>query len=277
MASLALVLPGANPAVVAPAAAGVGKLEPRFHALMQERQIPEPIMLKFVDAEILEIAVFGNVGSSKDKVEEFLKLVIDVDPSLRPAEFALKAKLLTIWESCRTRIEVEAKTSAERQVANLPPQISPDEYEAAKRSFEALQGYQPGRFPPHLMPSQPFFERLLDQVQKFYVHTELTTVINSCQADSNVTNQMGLDQNGTFKIQKKEFGIPLPMNSESLRNRLAVFANGWFMVKMRFSSNPRIATITQEMFLRYTDFLMGPQVLGNVFVSSPDFIHNWSI
>ena len=133
---MALMLPGANPAVVAPAAAGLDKLEPCSLALMQERHIPEPIMLKFVAAEILEIAVYGNVGSSKEKGEEFLKLVIDVDPLLRPAEFALKAKLLSIWESCRTRIEVETKTSAERPVDILPPQISPDEYKAAKRSFE---------------------------------------------------------------------------------------------------------------------------------------------
>ena len=178
--TLALVLPGAAPASTAPASDGLGKLEPRFLAMLQERLIPELVMQKFVDADILEIAVYGNIGSAKDKVEEFLKLVVDVDPALRPADFALKAKLLTIWESCRTRIEVENKTSAERQVANLPPQISPDEYEAAKRSFEALQGYQPGRFPPHLMPSQPLFERLLEQVQKLYVLTELTTVINAC-------------------------------------------------------------------------------------------------
>ena len=93
--------------------------------------------------------------------------------SLCVAEFALKAKLLSIWESGCVRIEVN-KASAERQIANLPPQITPDEYGAAKWAFEAPLGYQPGRFPPHLMPSQPFFERLLNQVTKFFVYARLT-------------------------------------------------------------------------------------------------------
>ena len=81
-------------------------------------------------------------------------------------------------------------------------------------------------------------------MQKFFVFTDLTTVTNNCQADSNMTSQMGIEANGTFKIQKKEFGIPLPTESESLRNRLTVLANGWVMVRMRFSSNPRIAFVS---------------------------------
>ena len=88
--------------------------------------------------------------------------------SLCVGEFALKAKLLSIWESGCVRIEVN-KASAERQIANLPPQITPDEYGAAEWAFEALLGYQ-----PHLMPSQPFFERLLNQVTKFFVYARLT-------------------------------------------------------------------------------------------------------
>ena len=73
---------------------------------------------------------------------------------------------------------------------------------------------------------------------------------------------MGIEPNGTFKIQKKEYGIPLPTTSEALRSRLTVLGNGWVMVQMRFASNPRIATVSQDMFSRYTNYLLGPQVWG---------------
>ena len=258
--STALALPGMGGAAVPPQAVGLEKLEPRFISLLQERNVPEVVMLRFAAAECLDVPIYGNIGKDKEAVEDFLKAVIEVDPTQRPGDFILKAKLLTVWESCRTRIDVENKVSAERQLANLPPQVAPEEYEMAKRAFEASQGCQPGRFPPHLMPSQPFFERLIDQVQKLFTVTCLTTVTNACQADSNVTNHMGIEANGTFKIQKKEYGIPLPTNSEALRNRLEVLANGWVMVKMRFTSNARIASLSSETFSRYTSYLMGPRV-----------------
>ena len=238
------------------------KLEPRFIAMLQERGIPEPVMLKLAVADCVDVPIYGNIGIDKKDVEAFLLAVIDVDPSQRPADYILKSKFITVWESCWSRIDVENQTTAERQLANLPPQIAPDDYEMAKRAFEASQGFQPGKFPSHLMPSQPFFERIINQVQTFFTFTDLTTVTNACQADSNTLNQMGIEPNGTFKIQKKEFGIPLPASSETLRNRIMVLGNAWVMVQMRFTSNPRISTVTQDMFTRYTNYLLGPQVWG---------------
>ena len=88
-------------------------------------------MQKFETAECLEIKVYGNIGTDKKDVESFLTAVIDVDPTQRPADFILRAKLLTVWESCRSRMDVENKANAERQIANPQPQITPDDYEMA--------------------------------------------------------------------------------------------------------------------------------------------------
>lgn len=165
MASTALALPGAQLVVVPPAPAGLEKLEPRFLTLFQECHVPDPVILKFAAADCCEISVYGNIGSDKKDVEGVLQAVVDVDPTQRPADFILRAKLLTVWEACRTRMDVENKDNAERHISNLPPRITPDEYEMTKRPFEASQGYQPGTNPRHLMPSKPFFERLISQVQ----------------------------------------------------------------------------------------------------------------
>lgn len=46
MASTALALPGAQPVVAPAPAAGLEKLEPRFIAMLQERSVPEAVMVK---------------------------------------------------------------------------------------------------------------------------------------------------------------------------------------------------------------------------------------
>ena len=80
-ASTALALPGASPALVQPQAAGLGKLEPRFIAMLQERGIPEAVMLKLAAAECLDVPIYGNIGIDKKDVEAFLLAAIDVDRS----------------------------------------------------------------------------------------------------------------------------------------------------------------------------------------------------
>ena len=54
----------------------------------------------------------------------------------------------------------------------------------------------------------------------------------------------------------------MPTESEPLRNRMSVLADVWAMIPMRFSSNPRLATVSQEMFTRYVGFVLGHQVWG---------------
>ena len=123
--------------------AGLAKLEPRFLVLLQERGVSEPVMIKIADSGCCEVEVYSNIATPKEKVQDFSKQVIGVDPSANAADFIVRCKLLTVWESCNTRIEVESKSDAERQISNFPPQLIPDDYVAARTAFEASQATSP--------------------------------------------------------------------------------------------------------------------------------------
>ena len=70
--------------------------------------------------------------------------------------------------------------------------------------------------------------------------------------------------NGTnqFKTVEKRFGVPLPDDSEGLRARLRTLGIGWHFLKLRNPSKPELATASYEVFDRYTEWLLGPEVWG---------------
>ena len=52
----------------------------------------------------------------------------------------------------------------------------------------------------------------------------------------------------------------MPQKSEDLEQRMQLLEHCWSMVKMRYGSNPRLATVAAHHFDRYTKWLKGTQV-----------------
>ena len=114
--------------------------------------------------------------------------------------------------------------------------------------------------PKHWLPSKAYFERKLSLVETFYQAEPLTTVTNISQADANKLQTLQFESaSATFKIQKKEFGVPLPRTSEDLWTRFRVMASCWIMAKMRYQANPLLQSVELEHFTRYVNFLFGPK------------------
>ena len=263
----ALALPGAAPAQALAPAGGLEALEPRFLAILTSAGVPEATMKKLGTDGFDSVAIFGNVASTREKMETFLKDVVGVDPSMRPADYLLLSKMLTAWDACRTRQEVEMKHNAERAISQLAPQISTADYELAIQAFERMEGYEPGKYPRYWIPSQPFWERLVGQTENFFEMTPLTRVTSKGQEDTNQSEFGGVDTaTGLFKVKKQEFAVAYPTCPESLRNRIKVLAVAWMMVQARFPSNPKLATASLMMFQRYVEYLIGSRVWGMVSV-----------
>ena len=114
----------------------------------------------------------------------------------------------------------------------------------------------------HQIPSKPYFERLIGMAETFYVAEALSSVTNMTQADQNQVPSTDMDSSGRVyvKLATKEFVVPLPRESEGLRNRFKVMSAAWNMLRMRFPSNPKLVTITSEVFDDYADYLMGTKV-----------------
>jgi hypothetical protein len=168
-----------------------------------------------------------------------------------------RGRILTVWEACRASAAVELKHQAERSLQALPPQVVQGDFEVAKAALEKLEGYE---LPKHWLPSKAYFERKLSHIETFYQAEPLTTVTNISQADANEQQTLQFESSSaTFKIQKKEFGVPMPRTSEDLRTRFRVMASCWVMAKMRYQANPLLQSVDLDHFTRYVNFLFGPK------------------
>ena len=80
------------------------------------------------------------------------------------------------------------------------------------------------------------------------------------------TNAGGLrldKRTGPLKQSVREFEVGMPACSEEFETRLTAWGNCMTMVKMRFGTNPKLATIEPAIFARYWQYLKGPSVWGS--------------
>ena len=74
------------------------------------------------------------------------------------------------------------------------------------------------------------------------------------------------DQAGhpTLKTPKKDFYVPNPDDDSGLKNRFEVMGAMLEMLKLKFMSNPILATASLSLMKDYSDFLCGEKVWGLV-------------
>ena len=261
--STVLAIPGSQ-ALAIPPSTGRGKLDPRFLAMLAQAKIPDDLCDILGDKDVDTAALFGSMCEDKKEMWKYFKDVLRVDPDANPDHFTLRGRLTMLWESCKTRAEVETKVAVERSIAQLPPQLTLGDYETTVRAYNATLGYE---LQPHLQPSQPLLEKLLGQAESSFKAPKLTWVSSFAQQEVLMPRDQGMqwDQRTcSFKNTSKEFEVPMPANSEELETRLKVLAHGYAMTKLRFASHPKLSTAETHVFTRYWEYLKGKDVWGFV-------------
>ena len=152
---MALSLPGSSSLALVPAAGpatGRAKLDSRFAALLAQHNVPEAIWDRLGEVGVDNAPLFGNLSTKEETMHVFFKKSLLIDPDANIADLVTQGKLIMLWEACRLRHQVQSKEKAEREVAQLPPQVTVGDFDTARRAYEAYLGFD---LPEHLTPSQP--------------------------------------------------------------------------------------------------------------------------
>ena len=254
-------------------------MDPRLLSALENARVPLTAIQKLATLGVDDIATFAHLAQDEAGMANFFKSALEIDVDARPADFILRSKLLVAWSSSRARCEIEVREQAQRAVQQLPPQLTLGDHETSLRALQVQRGKT---LEKHQVPSKPYFERLIGLAETFYVAESLSSVTNMMQADLNQVPTTDMDSSGRVyvKLATKEFVVPLPRDPEGLRNRFKVMSSAWNMLRMRFPSNPKLATISTELFDDYADYLMGTKVWGFISkngdgtpVSSPAIDH----
>ena len=259
--AMALVLPGSM-ALAIPAVNGREKLEPRFLTMLIQAKVPEATCDALGTAEVDSAALFGSLCPSREEMCVYFKRVLLIDPDARDTDFVIRARLLMVWESCKTRANVESTAAAERAVAQLPAQITVGDFETSRAAYESTLGFA---LEDHLCPSQPLLERLMAQAESTFKALKLTQVTSFAQQEALMPEHPGLrwdERAKNFQNHAKEFTIPMPKDCDELDTRFEVMGHAYAMLAMRYASNPKLTTAKTEVLTRYFKYLKGSKVWG---------------
>ena len=243
-------------------------MDPRFLAMLSQGRVAKAHMDALGEADCDSAALFGHVASTEIKFLAFIKGLLLLDPDARPLDAIPVAKLTLVWEACRKRTEVEQEADARRAVDHLPPQLSIEDHQAAREAFEKVKGRN---FADHKIPSENYFERKVGEVESVFKAERLSAVTNVAQEVRQKTpggpdQTIGTDGKGalTVKNTRKDFYVPMPADESSLRNRFDVMGANLEMLRMRYISNPILASASLQVMKDYVEYLCGERVWGFV-------------
>ena len=69
-------------------------------------------------------------------------MVLKIDPGSTDDNHIPRARLLLVWEVCRTNNKVEVRDGAQKAVARAPPLLSLGGHETAKKAQEKAKGFE---------------------------------------------------------------------------------------------------------------------------------------
>ena len=104
--------------------------------MLEEAGVDGAICDKLGSANCTSAVLFGNITEEEKEMVLYLKAAADLDVTLRPDDFLPRARLLSVWRSCRARQDFEVKHVAQRAVENLPPQTTDQDFTLAKEALE---------------------------------------------------------------------------------------------------------------------------------------------
>ena len=258
-----MAIPGTQPVAAAPAQPrGRDKLDPRFAAILAQTGVAETHWDTLGTKKCCSAALFGSLAASEAGIHAVLKRILNLDPDNVDDDLFEQGRLTMVWEACKARTAVESRERIERSVAQLAPQITESDFENARRAREAELGYE---LPEHLVPSRPLFEKLLAQAESCFdvIPFNLVTSFAEQKVHLPGCGSSGVkwdEKSKGFKEEVKDFEVKLPQSAEDLEMRLKILEHVWAMVKMRYGSNPKLASVASVHFARYTDWLKGTQV-----------------
>ena len=236
-------LPAASAALTASinaaSAAATGKdlLEARLLALLSAEGCTSDTLDKLGNGGLTTMAIFASIEEDK---KDFRKMIIDSFFAGAPADLPAKlqpAHIMTVYKACLAHEEVALKQATERRANKQAPNITEEDIDICWKLFE--NKYH--QLTKTMCPSPAYFAGKEGEIESCWKAEALTRVTNYDQDDINNQVNMGWDTNNPqapFKIQKKEYGVPMPTGSEELRARWRTLAVCFMFAKLRHPKSP---------------------------------------
>ena len=67
--------------------------------MLSQVEVPEALWDKLGEKKVTSAALFGSMASTEDKIHDYMKRVLKVDPDADEDHFLVRGQLTMVWES----------------------------------------------------------------------------------------------------------------------------------------------------------------------------------
>ena len=235
-------------------------METDLSSLLVDIQIPRDIQARIALLGYGGVRVFSRVEDTAEKVRDFVKTDLGVDPSKSPQHRSMAARLVTAWEAARKRVEHRHVHEAEQRVNDLPKILPKSQHLELARAYaqvhRALKDAE--------APAASYVEWRLEQFEDGELIPEtLKQVVNKAEASADPWGGCAIQSDGTIKLRRGKVESSMPAKSEELRTKFKVLANHWEFVRLKNPQHPVFKGYTLHMWSDYVDWLLGEEVFEN--------------
>ena len=238
--------------------AALKKAESDLKYMLDKEDVEEDIQCKFFHIGITGVRHFAAFASTIDEFKAALKEGFGLDPGGGFADRVRVAKLVVSWEAAKARSSKAAEIAAENDAREIPKPLPTTEFIAMREAFEKLYG----SIADEKMPARSYLEKLLDHVEKNDLGAESLEDVLSQQDDKQDNLQPLWDTSGHLKAVKISKQVPLPTNTEELRDRFELMSTAWIMVACKHTHRAYFKGLTEKAFTNFVKYILGPYVYG---------------
>ena len=244
---------------------GLERLAPRLRGILESQQVPTDLMTKLAESNVTTVAVFTGLADTRAGFRDFLRGVLGLDPSVRPADFVPTAAFIAAFDSANINVETETREAAKRHTAGLPPALHETELTTIRKAFSL----QEAPLEDCVAPSRAYFERKLAEFDTALTAEPLTMVTSVAVGDHHSAPAADVEPGtGILKLTTgKVIGVALPTTSEQFRARMETLGVCWMYVKLK-TQRQCLATFSLSLWERYVKFLIGPRVWGQAILDT---------
>ena len=214
------------------------------------------LQVEIYRAGILNVRHFAYMVSSMDELKKVLKDDFNIDASDGLAKRVLVAKMVSAWESARARAGKMAEAEGEADVRNVPKTLPMGDLISMREVFEAKWW----ELEDSSVPARSYVEKKLDQVEKKDMRAERLSEVLSMENDDTEHLDTIMDKSGCFNVVKASISLPLPKDSEELRERITLMGTMWMFISLKNSQCTYLKGLTPQLWVDYQNYLLGEHV-----------------
>ena len=244
--------------------------------LFDKNNVDTDIQTKFFHIGVTTVKEFASFCEDKAELRQVLKDSFSLDIGADLGARVKASKVIVAYDAAKARSVKIAEAEGEAEARNVPKEVSSNDTQAMRASFETRYWDLGDRE----VPGRSYIEKKLDEIERGELRAEPLTEVLSREEDDPDTLRAICLAGGEFKAMKVGAKVALPGNTETLRKRLALLGVAWMFLGNHQSNRGYLKGLTPQVFQEYASYLLGEYVLGmlsidggNAAVSSP----SWAI